>query len=43
MQYIYRLLGAVLPTRLLKNWAKLKVNTFRYTVADYAPARRGVM
>lgn len=38
-----KLLGTILPKRLLMKWKTLPINTFRWNVCDYAPVKRKIM
>ena len=42
-QFVYNLLGTILPRPLLLKWKRLPMNTIRWNIFDYAPIRREVM
>lgn len=43
VESFYRILGAILPKKLLLKWKRLQHDTIRWNICDYAPMRRGIM
>ena len=42
-EFILILLGSTIPKFILLKWKNCEIGSFRYDVADYAPASREIM
>lgn len=42
-ELIYKILGTILPKKLLMKWRNLSPGTIRWNICDYAPSKRGIM